>query len=251
MTATSQIADRHREQFRAEGFFVLENVMPPSHVELMRDELQHYMVQIHAGMDRLGQDKIGINHRNKRYFIMNRHEETGRLRPVLFSDYMADICRATIGENAWLLNEQYVIKCPGPGTKFSWHQDSGYVALPHRPWITCWFALDDMSEANGTIYILPFSRAGVRQRVEHQKDPESNDMVGYTGNDPGDPVICPAGSIAVFSSVVFHRSGTNTTTANRRAFTAEYSSEPLIDKTNPGQKWAENWPFLRDGCVIR
>lgn len=251
MIATQpKITEHHTKQFRERGFFVLDAYLPEEHVALMRDELQHYMDQIHAEMDREGKDVIGINHRNKRYFIMNRHQETGRLRAVLFSDYMADICRATIGDNAWLLNEQYVIKCPGPGTKFSWHQDSGYVALPHRPWITCWLALDGMSEANGTIYVLPFSRAGTRKRIEHVKDPQTNDMVGYTGPDPGDPVICPAGSIAVFSSVVFHRSGTNSTQHNRRAFTAEYSREPLVDPVNPSQKWAMNRPFLSAGQIV-
>src|ERR1041384_4165604 len=83
----TRITEDQQRQFRENGFFILERYMPEEHVDLMRDELQHYMDQIHAEMDRLGQDKIGINHRNKRYFVMNRHEETGRLRAVLFSEY--------------------------------------------------------------------------------------------------------------------------------------------------------------------
>ena len=30
---------------------------------------------------------------------------------------------------------------------------------PHTPWITCWIALDDVSESNGTIYVLPHTRS--------------------------------------------------------------------------------------------
>ena len=53
------------------------------------------------------------------------------------------------------------------------------------------------------------TRAGHEAKVKHVKDEATNDMVGYFGDDPGIPVIAPAGSIAVFSSTSFHRSGLN------------------------------------------
>ena len=80
-----------------------------------------------------------------------------------------------------------------------------------RRYLTCWIALDDVSEANGTVYLLPYERAGTRDVVVHVRDEETNDMIGYFGDDAGDPVVVPAGSIACFSSTVFHRSGPNTT----------------------------------------
>src|SRR5690349_16414750 len=135
-TAPSLVSPSHVAQFRDEGYFVLESIMPHEHVELFRAELAASIDHIHREMDRLGTDVIGINHRNKRYFIMNRYRETGRLATALFSDYMAEICRAVIGPDAYLINEQYSIKYPGLDTKFSWHQDSGYVSAPHRPWVT-------------------------------------------------------------------------------------------------------------------
>ena len=100
--------------------------------------------------------------------------------------------------------------------KFSWHQDSGYVkwydpTTNHKPYVTCWCTLDDVSEKNGTVYILPHSRAGTRDKIiDHTKEEGSNDLIGYTGSDPGDPLIVPAGSIVAFDSYVLHRSGPNT-----------------------------------------
>ena len=41
---------------------------------------------------------------------------------------------------------------------FSWHQDGAYVHArvgEHPECVTVWCALDDVHEANGTIYILP------------------------------------------------------------------------------------------------
>ena len=55
-------------------------------------------------------------------------------------------------------------------------------------------------------------------------------MIGYTGEDPGDPVVAPAGSIACFSSTVFHRSGPNETDSVRRVYVAQYSSQPVLSE---------------------
>ena len=115
------------------------------------------------------------------------------------------------------------------GAAFDWHQDSGYVDRPHAPYVNFWIPLDDVNEENGTIYLLPYARAGVREKVEHRPVPGSNDRVGYFGTDPGDPVVCPAGSIAVFSSVSFHRSGPNRTSKMRRAYAVQYSPEIIYE----------------------
>jgi hypothetical protein len=59
-------------------------------------------------------------------------------------------------------------------------------------------------------------------------------------------VIVPAGGIAVFSGVAFHRSGTNKTSRWRRVYLAQYSS--AICKMRDGNGNLGNpMPFLKDG----
>jgi ectoine hydroxylase-related dioxygenase (phytanoyl-CoA dioxygenase family) len=80
--------------------------------------------------------------------------------------------------------------------------------------------------------------------VQHEIDPISNDRVGYFGKERGVPVICPAGSIAVFSSLTFHSSGANTTNKMRRVYLAQYSGEVVMSAD--GQKqWGDAEPFLK------
>jgi len=100
--------------------------------------------------------------------------------------------------------------------------------------------------SNGTVYILPISRFGKRELVEHRRDPVTNDRIGYFGDDPGDPIIAPAGSIAVFSSLVFHRSGANTTGKQRRVYLAQYAPERI---QNEKGRWPQYFaePFLKGG----
>jgi ectoine hydroxylase-related dioxygenase (phytanoyl-CoA dioxygenase family) len=245
------VTSAHREAFVRDGFFVLEGVMPREHVELLRAAGDYYIDRIHEEMDRTGLDVMGINHRGSRYFISNKWRERPEMGDFLFSDYMANICQAALGDDVYLFNEQFVIKAAEKGMKFAWHQDSGYVGYTHREYLSCWCALDDMTVENGTVYMLPYARAGVRDTVEHRTDAVTNDRVGYFGDDPGEPVICPAGSIAVFSSNCFHRSGTNTTSKMRRVYLAQYSAEPIIrpmtDPKYPGKMHALADPFLKGG----
>ena len=92
---------------------------------------------------------------------------------------------------------------------FSWHQDSGYVKFmdsgtTHRPYLTCWCTLDAVDEANGTVYLMPHSRGGTANRIiDHDRDPETNDLVRYAGDDPGIAIEAPAGSVVAFSSYTF------------------------------------------------
>ena len=243
------IPDTLKRQYRDEGYFVLENVVPARYLQDMRDEAQHFIDEMDAEMDRRGVTVLGINHKGSRYFLSRVARKSQKLRAFLYSDVMADVCRATLGANAFLFLDQYVIKAAETGMAFSWHQDSGYIPYDHTPYLTCWITLDDVTEENGTVYLLPYSRQGTRDRVEHIKDEKTNDMVGYFGDDPGIPVVCPAGSIACFSSTVFHRSGFNRTDKMRRVYLAQYSSDVIMNKegTAPLHEGVE---FLHDGQIV-
>jgi ectoine hydroxylase-related dioxygenase (phytanoyl-CoA dioxygenase family) len=233
------------ETFQKEGYMLLPNIIPPDHLETLRAECDRYIDVINAEMDEAGVDVLDLNHRDKRYFIAKRYPDSAGLTQFLFSDLMADVCRATLGDNAYLFLDQFVVKMAEVGMSFSWHQDSGYIDHPHRPYLTCWCTLDDVTETNGTVYLLPFSKAPSRERIEHTVDPATNDRVGYTGDEPGIPVILPAGSIAFFWSTILHRSGPNTSNQRRRVLLAQYSAEPMLEPDGTPRVWVE--PILRDG----
>ena len=167
----SLITEKQKQQFIEEGYFLLENVIPDNQLEMLRDECARYMREINAEMDEQRVDVLGLNHRDSRYFIKMKYKESERLSEFLFGDVMQSICRATLGDEAYLFLEQYVVNMAEVGMKLSWHQDTGYVDFPHRPYVTCWCTLDDVTEENGTVYILPYSMAQTRERIEHTIDP--------------------------------------------------------------------------------
>jgi ectoine hydroxylase-related dioxygenase (phytanoyl-CoA dioxygenase family) len=86
---------------------------------------------------------------------------------------MVEVARAALGDTIHLFNEQFVVKAADRGLPFSWHQDSGFIPYRHRPHLTCWIPLDDASDANGTVHMLPYARVGTRDvvRPRHLADP--------------------------------------------------------------------------------
>jgi len=239
----------HAAQFESEGYFILESVINASLMETLESSCDVLIQLMHDEMDRLGTDHIHISHRGKRYHIAKQFRQAPGLDQYVFGQLMEEICRQTLGNNAYLFYDQYVVKAAEQGISFSWHQDSGYLGFPHDPYITCWAAVDDMTVENGTAWILPYSHSESNGLVEHVRDPLTGDKAGYFGEETGIPVVVPKGSVAVFSSLTFHRSGPNRTEKMRRAYVTQYSSRPVIDpSTNAPIHLAI--PFISDGEVI-
>jgi ectoine hydroxylase-related dioxygenase (phytanoyl-CoA dioxygenase family) len=225
----SRITDVEVQRFRDDGCFVVESLLDRRDVDALRNECQRLVDERDAEMDALGVDRLDLCHRGRRYFP-HAYDGSPVVRAFLRSEVMADVARAALGDTAYVFNEQYVVKAADRGSPFAWHQDSGYIPYRHRPYLTCWIPLDDVDETNGTVHVLPFSRAGSRDVVAHHPIEGTTELVGDVGDDPGDAVTAPAGSVVAFSSTVFHRTGPNTTRRPRRVFIAQYSSEPILDE---------------------
>jgi ectoine hydroxylase-related dioxygenase (phytanoyl-CoA dioxygenase family) len=242
------ITDQQKQQFKDEGYLLLESCVSAEHLEMLRSNCQGFMDALDAEMTAKGVDRIGINAKGKRYFANDCYKKKPSMGRFIFSELMAEVCRATIGNEAYLFWDQYVVKGIDKDSAFSWHQDSGYVDVGCPMYLTCWVTLDDVTIENGTVYLLPYSEVGIRSVVNHIRDERTNDMAGYFGKNPGIPVILPAGSIAAFSSYVFHRSGPNLTNKLRRVYLPQYSTGPIhkLDGSPVGQCV----PFLKDGEIV-
>ena len=112
------ITDEHRRQFQEEGYFILERALSEEQLGILRDSCDCLIEAMHAEMDRLGTDHIHISHRGKRYHIAKQYEQAPRLAEFVFSDLMAEICRATIGDTAFLFYDQYVVKAASKAWRF-------------------------------------------------------------------------------------------------------------------------------------
>ena len=69
------ITDAEESQFKEEGYFILDGVIPENHLELLRGECQAFVDRADRQMDEEGTDTLGLNHRNRRYFVSNCFRE--------------------------------------------------------------------------------------------------------------------------------------------------------------------------------
>ena len=221
------ISDEQARQFETEGWFLLECSIENRLLDLARGELQGLIDDANAELDVAQTDQLGRTIRGCRYYLHNRYRDRPRLSEFLFSDINRAICEKIIGPSSYLYWETFQTKWPGVSNRFAWHQDSAYVPVPHDSYVTIWCALDDMTAANGALRVLPYSRAGTKELVEHQPIDGGPALCGYFGSDPGDLVPCPAGSIVVFSSTMLHCSDANTTDSVRRAYVVQFSPERI------------------------
>jgi phytanoyl-CoA hydroxylase len=149
----------------------------------------------------------------------------------------AGIVLPLLGADARLFWEQGVAKPPEARTELPWHQDSGYTPTVPEEYVTCWLALDDADEDSGCLWVLPGSHHDGRQR--HHDGGSGPFRVGYDGAEDGLCVPVPRGGVLVFSSLLMHRSGPNTSGRPRRAWIIQYcvadarsalSGKPLDDR---------------------
>ncbi|MFC0877277.1 phytanoyl-CoA dioxygenase family protein [Saccharicrinis sp. FJH2] len=233
------------EQYNRDGFVILRNVISPEMIEKIQDECERFIREKDAEMDSKGVEVDEINHKGKRYFIAMRSGDSKPMQDLIFGNEMEQITRSILGDDVYLFLEQYVVKAADKGMTFSWHQDSGYVTEKHEPYLSCWMPLDDVTEENGTVYLLPYDEAGTKTRIDHTLQEGTNDMVGYFGDNPGIPAILKKGDIALFSSVCFHRSGSNKTSKSRRVLLMQYSKQPI--KKDNGEVLYMAEPFIVNG----
>ena len=240
------IAEHLVKQFHREGYLILKSVISEEDLTHLNAECQRNLDKQVADMERVGAETLGLTQKEKRYFLTSLYEESPFLKQFLYCDQMIDIVGSLVGDTAFLFLELFVVKWPRTGTPLAWHQDSGYLmGNPHRPFVALWCALDDMTEENGALHVLPYEHIGSKEVIEHVKDKRYGDLVGYHGEDPGVALPVPRGSIIALSSTTFHCSGANTTDVPRRAYLVSYSPEPITDKN--GRLWNRAVPFIKNG----
>jgi ectoine hydroxylase-related dioxygenase (phytanoyl-CoA dioxygenase family) len=239
------LTNEQLNQFKEDGFCIVKNVIPQELIERLRGECQRFIKEKDDEMDRKGVEVDEINHKGKRYFIALRYKDSKTMQDLIFGKEMEQITRKILGDDVFLFLEQYVVKAADKGMTFSWHQDSGYLDFEHKPYLSIWCPLDDVTEENGTVYLLPYKDAGTDHRIDHVLQEGTNDKIGYFGENPGVPAILNAGDVALFSSTCFHRSGSNKTNKSRCVLLIQYSAEPILKSTGEPLYWAE--PFIKEG----
>lgn len=212
--------------YQKSGYTTYPNVLSSHDLTMLRETCDTLLAEPPqdggAGLHNIGMGEA-------RRFLRHRHMDFPELQSFVLGPTMERIARTCLGSVPYLFNEQFVVKGAGKGASFAWHQDSAYVGFEHAPYVTVWIALDDTSEENGCVYLLPRDLDTEPGIDPHVWQEETKELNGYFGAESGRAMTCSAGTVVAFSSITLHRSGPNTTVHPRRAYLAQYSCEPIRD----------------------
>jgi ectoine hydroxylase-related dioxygenase (phytanoyl-CoA dioxygenase family) len=200
-----------REALRYAGCAVVTDALDAELVRKTRDAMYRTQQLIHddVGTDRLrSSGEIGVLR------LMPRYDAS--FLELLSVPEMLAVVDATLSEAAILhLQNGFILPPQDPasvtGFQHAFHQDfprhlHGYVAS-----VNVMLTFDEFTEANGGTLVVP----GTHQRAER---PDQRFLERAV-----QPVTCPAGSMIVFDSTLWHAAGANRSTADRLAINHQFT----------------------------
>ena len=243
------ISTEEVQQFRDLGYFVTGVVFSEEELQRMAAEMDRVYAE-HVREVEAGGDTAAVESARGRRAFSQFHTLSPVALDFLKKPIYLEACRLLIGEDADLYYNQATTKMPeGRGKVFDWHQDSGYTTTEPLEYITCWTAISDSDQENGCIWIIPGSHGyGVLEHVTEEEDEQRYAGKNARVDDDGAiPVEMRAGQVAVFSSLLLHRSGPNTSRDRpRRAYVPQYHVPDLV-LVRTGEPWGDRLPVLRGG----
>ena len=265
----------HFEQYREIGCVAFENVLTPNEVEAARAALSEitcrlmqcahrgevefkeqpnatknyagtqifnpdtgFGIHFEAGVDPLALpvDQAELHFRK----LYSYHREHQTFIDLTQHPKIAGFISQLIGEEAVLKAEMALSKPPFIGSEKPWHQDNAYFNwLPLEKLATAWIALDDATEENGCMHVLPSGHTLGALKHHHTIDCEIvSDRIDKT---QAVPVPLKAGGVLFFSAMLPHQTPPNRTAERRRALQFQYRGETThsVSKEEFGKVFVE------------
>jgi ectoine hydroxylase-related dioxygenase (phytanoyl-CoA dioxygenase family) len=251
----THISEEKKKFFHEKGYAVFENVIPPDYLKLLRGECDRFIAETDMQLETGGihSESISVMTRRNCHYHIPALEKSEKLRNFVFGNLTESFCYTLLGGTAYLHYEAFNVKYPNTKFSVNWHQDAAHLRSywGSKLLINLWCSLDDAYNDNGCLRILPYDKSGTSETQEHIKiDPSSPQKTCYFGDEPGDIIEVPAGSIVAMSGNTVHSSGPNVSNSIRRAYTIMYSADAIVDcNGNPLQKRLAE-PFFKDGNRI-
>ncbi|WP_067682956.1 phytanoyl-CoA dioxygenase family protein [Nocardia miyunensis] len=219
------IDEAQREQLREEGFCIFPGALSGRDLDRARTGLDHGIAVTERTLGTTHIPSLDPNAANIR--INNLPAIDPIFIELLLRQDALDAVRAVLGEHILVSNFTANIALPGSGS-MKLHSDQALTVPP--PWPHPWacniiWCLDDVTEANGATRYLPQSH-----RFRSLEDVPADAI------DATLPFEAPAGSFIVMEGRLWHTSGKNTTSDERRRMMFAYYSSDFI-------RQQMNWAF--------
>ncbi|MEO6847746.1 MAG: phytanoyl-CoA dioxygenase family protein [Chthoniobacterales bacterium] len=135
-------------------------------------------------------------------------------------------------DDVYYHSSKVMFKPANGGAAKPWHQDAAYWRQFEPRQITIWIALNDSTEENGCIWVVPAShKLGLIPHVKEEPQVEESESLVDWSKKIAVPV--KAGGLLIFHSLVLHMSHKNLSDKSRWAIICDYDSlpNPAVDSS--------------------
>ena len=246
-----------KTQFQNQGYLLLENAIPEIKLDLLNKEFDRWVEESREQQSNYGETLDG----RPRFSVQPGHnaERPGLRRiasPNELSDNYLDVMRSSIavdavcdlfGPNLRFNNAKINSKLPGAGTEVKYHQDFPFELHSNDDLMTVLYFLDDVTEDNGPLEVVPGSHKGPLHDHWHNGvfTGAVSDEIAQQASANAVTCTGKAGSACLMHTRLLHGSAPNQSNYPRTLFICAYNAEdshPVIDN---------HIPSIHSGEIVR
>ena len=229
------LTETELETYHERGYVVVPNVFPGQELGEIDRELDRIQEKKSARRAKLAGPEA-------RGWIMSLGLASPMTRRLCADERVLNLVQNIVHPGIAIYSAKMVAKEPYSTEICHWHQDDAYYSQrsQSRTRMSIWFSLQDTTPEQGCLQVIPGSHNGGLQPYS-QKNEGTCTLGIDTEVDLSERVYCPvqAGSVILFSALLWHASEGNQTRQRRRAFIVSYQ-EATVEGGNGAQ-----WKILR------
>lgn len=226
--------------FRENGYLVVEDAVTAEELTGLQDTFADWVEESKTHSKNYGETIDG----RPRFDLEDSHSgDSPKLRrvnsPVEISEcfynvmansHMTDCVADLIGPNVKFHHSKINSKLPGGATAVKWHQDFPFTPHSNDDLVTALLMLDDVSEVNGPLEVVPGTHKGPIHTLWH--DGAFTGAIDQVIEDEcrAESRLCtgPAGSVCLMHTRLLHGSAVNLSQAPRTLFICVYSADDAV-----------------------
>jgi ectoine hydroxylase-related dioxygenase (phytanoyl-CoA dioxygenase family) len=236
--------------YGANGYLVVDDVVSPALLARLRQDFDGWVEESRRQSAAYGETMDG----RARFDVEPGHcadrpglrrvsapaEISDAYYEAMASSRMVEAVADLIGPNVKLHHTKINSKLPKTATKVEWHQDFPFTPHSNDDLITALLMIDEVTEENGPLEVLPGSHKGPLEPLWHEGRFTGAVDAATTARCVAQAVRCTgrAGSVCLMHTRLLHGSAPNQSNRARTLYIVVYSAEdavPLADNPLPSR----------------
>ena len=239
--AMSLLTDEQKAQFWQDGVLTVENAVSADMLDALRETFAAWVEESRAHDSDYGETLDG----RARFDLQPGHSaQVPGLRRIQSPEEVSevferamreaatvDMCAELIGPGLRFHHGKVNSKLPGAATEIKFHQDFPFEPMTNDDMITCLLFIDDVTEQNGPLEVIPGTHKG--PLYSHWHDGVFTGAVSdqALAEHRANTVTCTgkAGSVCLMHARLLHGSAPNLSDTARTLYITTYYAEDAIE----------------------